>query len=279
MPYTKESTILSTGDGFVISYQRLSTPVVEDRDYTLKILDESREDAAGKVVWKNRWTSSNAGPAPRAGVTRVAVNEGYWQLEDHNSGGTKVTYYVYTNPGGGIPSFVINTANTQAVSELFKAVAKASKDPRYAQKKPAPRTSEKKPEAPAPTHERPGRCDHVETQERFRRHRRRGRRRQCQPRGPWGLGCSRQRRRRRRGVCGQEPHPAAPDDLRRPRRRDDRPDPRAGDRRQDAGRARLTSTTQTMTNTNAGSSAGVLFLEAAIGATVVRACAPSRRVR
>lgn len=150
MPYTKESTVISTGDGFVISYQRLSTPVVEDRDYTLKIIDESREDAAGKVVWKNRWTSSNAGPAPKAGVTRVAVNEGYWQLEDQN-GGTKVTYYVYTNPGGGIPSFVINMANTQAVSELFKAVAKASKDPRYAQKKPAPRSSEKKPEVPAPS--------------------------------------------------------------------------------------------------------------------------------
>ena len=150
MPYTKESAVLKTGDGFIISYQRLSTPVVEDRDYTIKITDESREDASGKIVWKNRWsTSNNSGPAVKTGVTRVPVNEGYWQLEDQN-GATKVTYYVFTNPGGGLPSFVINMANTTAVGELFKAVAKASKDPRYAQTKPTPRSSEKKPEVPVP---------------------------------------------------------------------------------------------------------------------------------
>jgi len=151
MPYTKESTIVKTGEGFVISYQRVSTPVVEDRDYTIKITDESREDASGKIVWKNRWTVTNSGPPAKSGVTRIAINDGYWQLEDASDGGTKVTYYVYTNPGGGIPSFVINMANSTAVGELFKAVAKASKDPRYAKTKPSPRSSEKKPEVPVPT--------------------------------------------------------------------------------------------------------------------------------
>ncbi|HEY1097546.1 MAG TPA: START domain-containing protein [Myxococcota bacterium] len=150
MPYTKESSVLKTGDGFIISYQQLDTPVVENRDYTIKIIDESSEDAAGKIVWKNRWTTSNnSGPAPKSGVTRVQVNEGYWQLEDGKDGGTKVTYYVYTNPGGGLPTFVVNMANTTAVGELFKAVAKQSKDPRYAKTKPTPRTSAKK--APEPT--------------------------------------------------------------------------------------------------------------------------------
>ncbi len=153
MPYTKESLVLSQHDGYIVTYQRLSTPIVEDRDYTLKIFDESREDVNGKIVWKNRWSEANKlGPKPKDGVTRVGVNEGYWLLEDDASGKrTKATYYVYTNPGGAIPTFVINMANAQAVPELYRAVAKAVKKPEYKKTKPEPRSSEKKPPLPQPS--------------------------------------------------------------------------------------------------------------------------------
>jgi len=153
MPYTVESQILSTHEGYVVSYQRLDTPVVDDRDYTIKIFDESREDADGRVIWKNRWSEANKlGPPVKPGVARVGVNEGYWILEDKDGGArTKATYYVYTSPGGSIPTFLVNMANTQAVPELFRAVSKASRDPRYTKTKPVPRSSEKRPPVPAPT--------------------------------------------------------------------------------------------------------------------------------
>lgn len=153
MPYTKESLIISEHDGHVVSYQLLDTPVVDDRDYTIKIFDESREDAEGRVIWKNRWSEANTlGPAEKPGVARVRINEGYWILEDADSGArTKATYYVYTSPGGSIPTFLVNMANTQAVPELFRAVSKASRDPRYQTKKPVPRSSEKRPPVPQPT--------------------------------------------------------------------------------------------------------------------------------
>lgn len=160
MPYTEKSTIESQGDGWMISYQRLAIPLADDRDYVIKLFDESHEDATGKVVWKNRWTTDGAkgGPKPVDGVVRILINEGYWQLEDLDGGKhTKITYYVYTSPGGAMPAFLVNAANTQAVPDLFKAVAKASQDPRYQKTKPTPRTSEKKkaeaaaPSAAAPT--------------------------------------------------------------------------------------------------------------------------------
>jgi hypothetical protein len=153
MPYTVESQVLSTHDGYIVSYQRLDTPVVDDRDYTIKIFDESREDADGRVIWKNRWSEANKlGPPVKPGVARVGINEGYWILEDKDGGArTKATYYVYTSPGGSIPTFLVNMANTQAVPELFRAVSKASRDPRYTKTKPAPRSSEKRPPVPAPT--------------------------------------------------------------------------------------------------------------------------------
>jgi hypothetical protein len=152
MPYMVESLIISTHPGHIVSYQRLDTPIVDDRDYTIKIFDESREDIDGKVIWKVRWSEANAlGPPVKSGVARVGVNEGYWILEEKDGGAkTKATYYVYTNPGGSIPTFLANMANTQAVPELFRAVSKASKDARYRATKPTPRTSEKRPPIPAP---------------------------------------------------------------------------------------------------------------------------------
>jgi len=148
MPYTKTSTREQGGDGYIISYQRLQVPLADDRDYTIKIFDESTESATGVVVWKNRWSSAEAiGRAPIDGVVRIAVNEGYWQLEDLDGGKhTKATYYVYTNPGGALPVFLVNAANTQAVPDLWKAVAKAAAEPRYYKTRPQPRTSLK----PAP---------------------------------------------------------------------------------------------------------------------------------
>jgi len=153
MPYTKESLVLSRHDGYIVSYQYLATPVVDDRDYTIKIYDESREDASGKIIWKNRWSEANKlGPAQKNGVARVTVNEGYWILEDDAGGQrTKATYYVYTNPGGAIPTFVVNMANAQAVPELFRAVSKATKNATYRATKPQPRSSEKRPPVPAPS--------------------------------------------------------------------------------------------------------------------------------
>ena len=153
MPYTAESKVFKGGENYIISYQRLNTPMVDDRDYTIKIYDESREDAAGKVIWKNRWTLANkVGPPPREGVVRLKTNEGYWILEDIEGGAaTKATYYVYTDPGGGIPTFIVNMANAQAVPELYKAVAKAAKDAKYRKTKPTPVTSEKRPPVPPAT--------------------------------------------------------------------------------------------------------------------------------
>jgi hypothetical protein len=143
MPWTAKSPVLQRGDGFVVSYQRLAMPLVEDRDYVVKIFDESVEDAAGHVVWKNRWTQANAlGPPPTPGVTRIDVVEGWWQLEELDGGArTKATYYVYTSPGGSIPASVVNLANARGVPDLFTAVARAAKDPRYRATRPVPRRS------------------------------------------------------------------------------------------------------------------------------------------
>jgi hypothetical protein len=138
MPYTEESLLLKRGDDFMISYQRLNAPIISNRDYTLRIQDKSRRLPDGTVVYKRAWSPANhLGPKEMKGVVRVKINEGYWLLEETNGGKhTKATYWLYTNPGGSLPTFVINAANGQAIPGLFSAIEKRSALPQYRKNKP-----------------------------------------------------------------------------------------------------------------------------------------------
>jgi len=42
---------------------------------------------------------------------------------------TRATYALFTDPGGSIPSFIANKANTTALPDLFAAVRKLSAAP------------------------------------------------------------------------------------------------------------------------------------------------------
>ncbi|MFH1807231.1 MAG: START domain-containing protein [Pseudomonadota bacterium] len=136
MPYTKRSDIVGQeGERVLYSYQHLALPLISDRDYTLKVVDVTPQAAPGQepAYYKKTWTQANArGPKPRDGVERVEVNDGFWRFDPIDGGTrTRATYYVFTDPGGMIPSWVANQANTQAIPNLFKALGTQSQKPAY----------------------------------------------------------------------------------------------------------------------------------------------------
>src|SRR5207253_11035421 len=66
------------------------------------------------------WTGA---PDPEDGVVRLKVNSGSWTLEPLDGGArSRATYTLYTDPGGSIPAFLANSANSSALPELFAAV-------------------------------------------------------------------------------------------------------------------------------------------------------------
>jgi hypothetical protein len=132
MPYVIETRTLSrTADGRV-GYQRISPPVVGDRDYTVRVKCESKACPAGGTIYCNRWEVANdLGPAEIKGVTRVKITQGSWLLEPSPGGKTKATYTIYSDSGGGIPTFLLNTANKTALPKLFDAVRKQAALPKY----------------------------------------------------------------------------------------------------------------------------------------------------
>ena len=129
MPYVEDGKVLSRegGDKITVLYSKLNTPMVDRRDYIIRLVDESNwQDGKGfmKVTWTVVNDMDDKVPVPKD-VVRVRVNEGYWLLEPREDGKkTFATYYVFTDPGGSIPNFIINKANTLAVPRVFEAIKK-----------------------------------------------------------------------------------------------------------------------------------------------------------
>jgi START domain len=128
MPYTAEAKVLSRTDGDkdILFYSRLNTPLVSERDYIIALKDESVE-AKGtyKVSWSVAPPEKDSLMPEKKDVVRVRLNDGYWLLEPREGGKkTFATYYLYTAPGGSIPTFIINKANGMAVPKVFEAIKK-----------------------------------------------------------------------------------------------------------------------------------------------------------
>ena len=138
MPYTADSRLLARENNTVLSYQRVDAPLISDRDYTILIRDLSHRLPNGDIIYKSAWTSANQrGPKKISGVVRVGINEGYWLFEPLAGGNkTRATYYLYTDPGGALPAFVVNKANTSTIPDLFNAIRKQARKAQYRKTKP-----------------------------------------------------------------------------------------------------------------------------------------------
>jgi hypothetical protein len=126
MPYTGEARVLSRGTNSAVVYERLVMPLVSDRDFAIRIFDETGRGPDGSTRYVCRWQCADElAPPEKHGVVRIKTNEGSWTLESVEGGRfTKVTYWVYTDPGGKIPVSILNSANTSAIPKVFAAVQK-----------------------------------------------------------------------------------------------------------------------------------------------------------
>ena len=132
MPYVTEARVLSQQGDARIGYQRISAPLVGDRDYTMRVQWETKRLADGTFSYRNQWRSANElGPVEKPGVTRVKVNEGHWLLEPAGPQTTRATYCIFCDAGGSIPSMVLNSANKTAIPKLFEAIRKQVKVEKY----------------------------------------------------------------------------------------------------------------------------------------------------
>ncbi len=130
-PNTEESIVVSTEDKATHFYTVINPPMVSRRDYCIRVADDT-DPKDPKGVYKISWKLSDKGPAPKNGTVRVAVNDGSWILEPIEDGKkTQVTYFIFTDPGGSLPNWIINKANSSTIPDVFEALRKYSKEAKY----------------------------------------------------------------------------------------------------------------------------------------------------
>ena len=99
-------------------YQRLHLPMLDDRDFTLRV-DWSAEGDARTI----RFHTSAIGPPPEKGVVRVPIHEGSWQLLALDGGRrTHAVYRFRMELGGSLPMWMARGRAGKDVPDLFEAI-------------------------------------------------------------------------------------------------------------------------------------------------------------
>jgi hypothetical protein len=121
IPYMKSLSVLREEGDTAYVYERIGMPLVADRDYTLKL--NKRVDAAGQVYSLDFESADDAGPPPQKSLVRAQHIRGSWTLQPGAGGkGTLLIYEFYSEPGGSLPSFIVNAAQRSAPREVVLAM-------------------------------------------------------------------------------------------------------------------------------------------------------------
>lgn len=122
-PPSNHRRVIKKSDDEVVVYDQIDTPVVSNRDVTLRITKTVRPD-----FFEVRFESNEAlGPPPDPKRVRLPSVRGSWIIIPA-SGGARLIYSCYSEPGGSIPAFMVRgpqrdhvTVDVERILALLKA--------------------------------------------------------------------------------------------------------------------------------------------------------------
>jgi hypothetical protein len=104
----------------VWAYERYEPPVVGARDYVFR-MEIVADDLAGGGPFELAWTLDDSKGKPPEGTTHMRSNDGAWRITADGAE-TLFAYRIVIDPGGGIPTWVVNMANKSSVPKVIAAV-------------------------------------------------------------------------------------------------------------------------------------------------------------
>ena len=145
MPYIKfahliHTDVINKNKTIHYAFFYVDAPLVSPRYYTLALADEKNANKE-EGAYMSKWSLVKSGPyheTPSSPEIKklsdgklgkgveTSSNQGFWLFQPLPGGkGTKVSYMVLTNPGGSIPHWIANKANTMALPKLWDALNNA----------------------------------------------------------------------------------------------------------------------------------------------------------
>jgi len=116
-----EVEVLERSPQRLLVYQRLSLPVISDRDQTLEV----RWGKAGAGSWVRYDVAPDAGPPPKDGVVRLQKHSGKWQiLPGPEPGTTRLRFHVTIDMGGMVPRGLTKAGAGRDLPALFSAICR-----------------------------------------------------------------------------------------------------------------------------------------------------------
>jgi len=131
---TVKSLILGRSDEWIDAYQYISSniPFLSDRKYFFRISSEkiNKKDSLSFVHWylldQNQYDV--AGKMDEENAIYLNFGAGLWLAEKQSDGSSIISYIVYIDPGGSIPTFAIEKANRVGIITILEDIlAEASK--------------------------------------------------------------------------------------------------------------------------------------------------------
>ena len=107
------------------NYQLVNFPVVDRRDYTLRYEKiEKPKEGIFRLDWR---ITDRFGPPPMDGIIRVSKIRGSIVISnDGDANQSTVRYTLMADPGGNIPTWVINLANRNSLPDILRELRDAS---------------------------------------------------------------------------------------------------------------------------------------------------------
>ncbi len=120
MPYLEDAAILERiGDSVLYQYQKIDPPILSARDVIMRV---ETERSAG--VYRRRYHAAHhpSAPSPDEDTVRLTLLEGEWTVQIAGDDASVLTYVVFADPGGSVPAWAANYANTISIPRLMAAL-------------------------------------------------------------------------------------------------------------------------------------------------------------
>jgi hypothetical protein len=124
----KARAILKESQNERTTYDQISPPLVAKRDYAVTATRKHFEDGSCTMSFV---AANEMAPALPAGWIRITTLKGAWKFTPTPSGNTQIEYVIHTDPGGSVPTFLIEGARKKAAIRWMKmTIAKAERPSR-----------------------------------------------------------------------------------------------------------------------------------------------------